>query len=424
MTPSPDPQTSPATWTEPGTTAYHRTSLALFLAGVATFSLLYCVQPLLPCLAQDFQVGPAQSSLALSLATAFLAVAIMGAGAASEMLGRRGVMFVSMCGASLLGLLAAVAPHWHALLAARALEGFVLGGVPAVAMAYLAEEIHPRGLGLAMGYYVAGTAFGGMSGRVGVGALTEFTSWRVALGAIGFLGLAAAVGFFLLLPPSRHFTPRRGLDPRFHLSAWLGHLRQPGLPSLFLVGALAMGTFVTIYNYASFRLTAPPYSLSPTQDSLVFVVYLLGMVTSSLAGYLADRLGRGPVLLAGIVISALGVLLTLQQGLAGIICGVAVLTMGFFISHAVASGWVGRLAQGTKGHASSLYLLAYYTGSSLMGWLGGWFWSAAGWWALVLFTLAALVLALVVVLRLSRLEGSAQGGLASASLGGAGPPAP
>jgi MFS family permease len=142
-----------------------RISLALFLAGFATFSLLYCVQPLLPVFARHYGISPAASSLSLSLSTGFLAAAIICAAAVSEGLGRRGVMFASMTLAALLNIAAGLAPGWHLLLLARAAEGFVLGGVPAVAMAYLAEEIPPRMLGRAMGIYVAGTAFGGMSGR-------------------------------------------------------------------------------------------------------------------------------------------------------------------------------------------------------------------------------------------------------------------
>ncbi len=299
-----------------------------------------------------------------------------------------------------------MAPSWHALLILRALEGFVLGGVPAVAMAYLAEEIHPQGLGLSMGLYVGGTAFGGMFGRVGIGALTELTSWRMAVGVMGAIDLLAAIGFLALLPASRNFTRRPSLDPAYHLAAWSAHLRHRGLPFLFLIGCLAMGAFVTVYNYAGFRLTASPYNLSPTQISLIFVVYLFGMVASSVAGALADRLGRGPVLIAGIVIAAIGVGLTLQQGLAGAIGGIAILTIGFFIAHSVASGWVGRMALGAKGHAASLYLLAYYISSSLMGSIGGWFWAAGRWPAIVGFTGILLALALAAALWLQRHAGA------------------
>ena len=91
-------------WTERGSQAYHRVSVALFLAGFATFSLLYCVQPLLPAFARDFSVGPAESSLALSLSTGCLAIAILCAGAVSEVVGRRGLMFASLIGAAILNM--------------------------------------------------------------------------------------------------------------------------------------------------------------------------------------------------------------------------------------------------------------------------------------------------------------------------------
>ena len=385
-----------------GSPAYRRISIALFLAGFATFSLLYCVQPLLPAFTQEFGVSPATSSLALSLTTGFLALAILCASALSEALGRRGLMFGSMCGAAVLTVVVALTPDWHALLLARAIEGLVLGGVPAVAMAYLAEEIEPDGLGFAMGLYVGGTAFGGMVGRVGIGVLTEFSSWRVAMATLGVVDLLAAIGFVLLLPASRHFVRRTGFAPRRHIGHWLAHLRHGGMASLFLIGFLVMGAFVTVYNYAGFRLMAPPYNLGQTQVSLLFAVYLFGIVASSMAGAMADRLGRRPVLVAGLVVAGLGVLMTLLHALAGMAAGVVLLTIGFFIAHSVASGWVGRMAAQAKGHAASLYLLAYYAGSSVMGSVGGWAWTHGGWPAVAGFTGALLAIALCLALNVER----------------------
>ena len=399
----------PVAWAERGSHAYRRISLALFLAGFATFSLLYCVQPLLPAFTDDFHVSPAESSLALSLTTGFLALAILCAGAVSEAIGRRGLMFGSMLGAAALNIVAAVVPGWHALLIARALEGFVLGGVPAVAMAYLAEEIHPRGLGLAMGLYVGGTAFGGMIGRVGIGMLTEFASWRVAMGVLGLVDLAVALGFIALLPSSRNFVRRPGFDHRYHLNAWGGHLGHISLPLLFAVGFLVMGAFVTIYNYAGFRLMAPPYNLSQTGISVIFAGYLFGIAASSMAGRPggpdrprpgADnrraRRGRG----AG----ADPVAFPLRHRrrhhryhdrLFHSSCSLP------------AGGWAGIAAE-AKGHAASLYLLAYYLGSSLMGSLGGWFWGRGGWPQVAAFTAVLLLLALAAAMRLNALASRAR----------------
>lgn len=392
-------------WIARGTQAYRHMNAAFFFAGFAIFSLLYCVQPLLPAFAQEFHVSPAASSLALSLSTALLALSIVVAAALSERLGRRGLMFASISIAALLNMAAAVAPNWTVMLILRAFEGIALGGAPAVAMAYLAEEIHPSGLGFAMGLYVGGTAFGGMSGRLFTGVLADLFSWRIALAAIGAAGLAAALGFILLLPPSRNFRHQAQFDLSFHLGAFARHSMTPALRLLFGIGFLAMGSFVCIYNYAGFRLMAPPFDLNQQQLGLIFTVYLFGMVASWSAGGLADRIGRGLVLMAGVVITAAGVFLTLWSDLAVTIVGISLLTVGFFATHAVASGFVGRLAREAKGHAASLYLLTYYIGSSIMGSAGGWFFAEGGWASVAGFTLAALALALLAALRVQQLAG-------------------
>jgi YNFM family putative membrane transporter len=364
------------------------------MAGFATFSLIYSAQPLLPEFTAEFGVDPATSSLALSLTTGCLAVSILCVGALSETWGRRGLMLASICGAALLNIVSSVVPTWEVLLVVRSLEGLVLGGV----------EIPPDRLGRAMGLYVGGTAFGGMIGRVAIGALTHLSSWRTALATMALVDLLVAVGFLLLLPRSRNFVRRSALNLRLHLDAWGGHLRQRELPFLFAIGSFVMGAFVTIYNYAGFRLLAPPYRLNQTQIGLIFLSYVFGMFASSAAGALADCLGRTSVVVAGSLVTMSGLALTLLHPLTFVIAVIVVITVGFFMVHSVASGWVGRLASRNKSHAASLYLLSYYFGSSILGSLGGWFWREGGWAAVVAFCskLMMIVLGIAAKLRQGR----------------------
>lgn len=362
-----------------GTPGARRALIALFAAGFATFSSLYSVQALMPLFSQTFGVSPAESSLSLSLTTGVLALTLFVAGLMSEAIDRKQLMAASLLISAGLSVAAAFSPGWHALLAARALEGIALGGVPALAMAYLSEEMRAGDLGFAMGLYIGGSAFGGMSGRVLAGVVADIGGWRASMAVIGGLGLFCAAVFIVLLPPSRHFRPQHGLALSEHFAPIARHMRHQALPWLFACGFILMGAFVTVYNYIGYRLAEPPFDLSQSAIGAIFVVYLLGIAASALFGRLADRHGRAPVLVAALSLMSLGLLLMLPASLPFIVAGIALVTVGFFAGHSVASGWVGPLAGVGKGQAAGLYLLAYYMGSSIVGALGGVVWSRYGW---------------------------------------------
>ncbi len=334
---------------EKGTPQFMRTSLALFSGGFATFALLYCIQPMMPVLAKEFSISAAESSLALSV-----------------------------------------------------LVGLSLSGLAAVAMTYLSEEIHPQHIGLSMGLYIGGNAIGGMSGRLISGVLVDFISWHAALAVLGGLALVAALVFWRVLPESKHFRPAP-LKPATLLNGYRLHFRDAGLPWLFLIGFLLMGSFVTLFNYIGYRLLAEPYHMSQAVVGVLSVVYLSGIYSSAWVGSLADKLGRRKVLWAVILLMLGGLLLTLFEPIPLMLAGLLLFTFGFFGAHSVASSWIGRRALRAKGQASSLYLFSYYVGSSLAGTLGGVFWHYYGWNGIGLFIGSLLVVAVLVSLHLARL---------------------
>ncbi|MBH3340525.1 MFS transporter [Pseudomonas mendocina] len=380
-----------------GSAGYRRATLALFCAGFATFAMLYCVQPLLPLLAAHFRVSAASSSLALSLTTLSLALCLLVSGALAESWGRKPVMASALGLAAMLGIASALVEEWGSLLILRALLGLALSGLPALAMAYVGEEFDPEALPAAMGLYIGGTALGGLLGRLLAGLLSDIGGWPWALGGIAGLGLLAMGLFLWLLPPSRHFTAQplslRGLLRNFAL-----HLSNPRLRVLFALAFLLMGGFVALFNYVGFRLAGEPFNLSATVIGLLFTVYLLGIFSAGWAGRLVPRFGARQVLHGGIGLMLVGVALCATPWLSAAVVGLALFTLGFFAAHAVASGQVGAHAQGAKAQASALYLCAYYLGSSLVGYVGGYVWEHAGWLAL-LGVLASLFITAAALVR-------------------------
>ncbi|SNY56801.1 MFS transporter [Pantoea sp. GL120224-02] len=395
----PDSTVASSEWIERGSPQFMRVTLALFSAGLATFALLYCVQPILPVLSQQFGVSPAESSISLSLSTGLMALGLLVTGPLSDAIGRKSVMVTALMLAAICTLISATMTSWQGILMMRALIGLSLSGVAAVGMTYLSEEIHPRVIAFSMGLYISGNSIGGMSGRLLTGVLTDFFSWRVAIGVIGCFSLAGALMFWKILPASRHFRPA-SLRPRSLLINFHLHWRDKGLPFLFAEGFLLMGAFVTLFNYIGYRLLSAPWSLSQAVVGLLSVVYLTGSWSSPKAGAMTSRFGRGPVMIGATAIMLVGLLLTAFDSLWLILPGMMLFTAGFFAAHSVASGWIGPRARRAKGQASSLYLFSYYVGSSVAGTLGGVFWHSYGWTGVTLFISVLLLLALFVGWRL------------------------
>jgi YNFM family putative membrane transporter len=364
----------------------------LLFAGVATFAQLYSVQGILPGIARGFGTTPAAAGLSVSAATIGLALAVIPWSWAADRAGRTRTMTVAISAAVVLGLLVPLAPSFPAMLALRFLEGAALGGIPAIALVYLSEEVHRLYAALAAATYVAGTTVGGLAGRIVAGPVGELHGWRAGVMAANLLAAAAAVLFIRLAPTPRGFRPpRRGESPGFAARILL-NMRSPRQLALYAQGFFLMGGFVAVYNYLGFRLEAPPFSLPASLASMLFLAYLAGTVSSRIAGSLAGRFGRLPVLLGSLAAVIAGLAVTLAEQLPWVVCGLLVFTAGFFAAHSIASGWTPHAAPVGRAQASSLYNLFYYAGSSVFGWAGGLFFSGFGWFGVALF---ASVLALL-----------------------------
>lgn len=371
-----------------GSTGYRRILAGLAFAGVATFAQLYSTQAVLPLIAGGMHVTAAEAALTISLATVGLAVTVLPWSFVADRVGRVRAMAWAISAATVLGLLAPLAPDFPALLALRALEGMALGGIPAVAVAYLNEEVNKAQAALAAGTYVAGTTLGGLAGRLLAGPVGELWGWRAAALAVSAMAAVAAVLFLVLVPPARNFTAAPAGGFRGAMATLAGHSRNPRLLAIYLQAFLLMGGFVAVYNYLGFRLSGQPFNLPATLISLIFLAYLSGTVSARWAAGLTLRFGRRNVLVSGTVLMAGGLALTLTGQLAVILVGLLVFTGGFFAAHSIGSGWTGVIASTGRAQAASLYNLAYYLGSSVLGWAGGLLFQSLGWTALALAVMA------------------------------------
>ncbi|WP_166425312.1 MFS transporter [Paraglaciecola sp. 20A4] len=388
----------------PHTPAFWRATLALCLGSFMVFANLYVTQPLLPMIAERYNVTALQSSVSFTIATLTLGLSLLFYGPLSDAVGRKGIMLFTMVGITLTTSCLALTNDYHSLLFLRALQGFFLAGLPAIAVAYMSDEFNADALMIAVGIYISGNSIGGIGGRLLGGFLGENLGLGGTFTVMAGLSLLLTLAFFWLLPPSRHFEPKP-LRPKLMLAQMGAHLVNKRLLLSYLIGGLSFFIFVNQYSYITFVLKDSPYFLSSQYIGLLFLTYLSGTYASAISGKLAKRFSQPVCMMAGTIIIMLGSAVTLIPTLLAIIIGLFINAFGFFLTHSTASSWVSLNAQSGKASASSLYLTFYYIGASTGGIYLDMFWHQGKWTAVVEGSWLMLLMILLLGYGLHRLHG-------------------
>lgn len=388
---------------QPNSPAYWRATLALCIGSFMIFANVYITQPLLPTLAAEFEVSALKASWTFTVTTLTLGLSLLAYGALSDSLGRRGIMFATLIGVVACAVGLSFVSSYEDLLLLRALQGLMLGGVPAIAIAYMNDEFSPRALALAVGLYIGGNTLGGISGRLIGGFVGDWLGWQGAFSVMALVSLLCVVSFVLLLPKSQHFEARP-LRLGLMLKSMAGHLQTPRLLIVYLIGGFNFFIFLNQYSYITFVLSDAPYNLPATLLGMLFLTYLSGTFGSAISGKVADYIPQARCMSLGILILICGSLVTLSEDLSLIILGFFINSFGFFFCHSTASSWVSRHATSAKASASALYLVFYYLGASSGGFYLQPFWSIGHWQGVILGSLIVLSFTLMLTLVLNRFE--------------------
>ena len=368
-----------------GSREHRMVMVSMLIGSIISFAIMYSPQPLISLFSKEYHVSPSTASFSISLTTLSLGIALLFVSILSKIWGRKKTMCISLVSTSILAIISSLFHNFNFFLVIRFLEGISIAGFPSVAIVYLNEEFHHSDIGQVVGAYVAGTAIGGFTGRVIVGALTDLFSWQIAIMTLATISLLGSIWFWKHLPDSKNSSPGTSSVRRWSFNV-LGCFRDKNLIILYCIGFLSMGVYIALLNYIGYPLTKPPYNLSQTVFGFIFVVNLIGTVSAFWFGKLADKYPRSRVICLAISILIAGTLCTLLSPLAMKILGITMVAGGFFAAHAVASGWIGMLSPNKyRAQASSFYLLFYYLGSCLIGWSGGFFLNLFGWTGVVAY---------------------------------------
>lgn len=386
-----------------GTASFWRATIALCLGSFMIFANVYVTQPLLPLLMESFQLSELEASWSFTITTLTLGFSLLVYGPLSDALGRKNIMLASMAGVVLMTYLLSQTQSYSMLLLFRGLQGVFLGGLPAIAIAYMSDEFKHKAMILAVGFYISGNSIGGIGGRLIGGFVGEWLGWSEVFWVMTLISFILLALFAVLLPASNYFIAK-SLKPHSMLEQSLAHIKNPLLLLAYLIGGLNFFIFINQYSFITFLLSDAPYNLSPSWLGLLFLTYLSGTVGSALSGRIAQWVPQPVCMIIGIVLLMCGSLVTLVPSIWAIILGFLVSAFGFFFAHSTASSWVSHHAREAKASASSLYLLFYYLGASTGGFYLQPFWQWSGWSGVVLGSILVLTATLLTAVALYKIS--------------------
>lgn len=369
--------------------------IAVAVCGGCAFLNLYMVQAVLPFMARELSIGAVHASTILTAGT--LAVALTGpfTGALSDRLGRKRIIVFAMALLLVPTLMAATAQGLSELILWRFVQGLLLPPIFIVTVAYVGNEWPPEEATTVIGIYTASSAAGGFLGRLIAGGLADAFTWRASFVAIAVVNLVCLALVVWLLPRETRFVKASSLVAS--LRQMLHHLRNPTLLATYAVGFGVMFNFMGTFTYISFYLAAPPYNRSALFLGSMFVVYLLGSALAPWVGQFIHLLGRRVFILWALALWTIGLALTLVPSVPVIILGLMVFSACGILVQATSTGYVAISAPTGTSAAVGLYVLSFYLGGTVGGWLPGLAYETAGWPASMVMVLAMIAIMATIV---------------------------
>ena len=371
-------------------------SLLIAVIGFLTLVDLFATQAILPSLAESYGVQPSEIGVAANASTLGMAIAGLLVGAVSATLERKRAISFSLLALSVPTAMLAFAPNLTVFALLRVTQGLFMATAFTLTLTHLAERCEHR-TASALAAYVTGAVAANLIGRLTAAFVAGLVGAESSFLFFAALNIAGAA----LVAVALHRNAPEPMESmgRFW-SAWAGHLAQPELRRTFAIGFLILFGFIGVFTYVGFVLMRPPHALSMSALGLVFLVFLPSMITTPMAGGIANRIGASLSIFASLVLAIAGLGLMLAPGLLSIIAGMVLVGVGTFFAQAVATGHVGRIAKSEKAAASGLYLSSYYCGGLAGAAVVGQMFDRFGWAAAAIGVGVALGIAALLGLQL------------------------
>ena len=291
--------------TTAGTASRHiRYALVLTMDLLARTGYQMGKSPVLPLFAAALGSGTAASGMIVAVSTTTGLITSPLIGAISDFYGRRRPLLIGTALFAFMPFLYLLIQTPGQLFLVRIVHGFATAIYGPVVAALIADMFDKRRAEY-VGFYRSVRSASYLLGPLLGGFVLFYANFRTAWIVVGILGLAACLPALALLRSQRPaVSVQRDANTIKYLRQNIFHAFKS--PTLLALGVIEAALYFGLRaNKAFLPLYAISVDVNPSQIGMVFSIQVVVILLAQpIGGYLADRWGRKPVIVAGLLLVA------------------------------------------------------------------------------------------------------------------------
>ncbi|EAQ65331.1 Major facilitator superfamily (MFS_1) transporter [Marinomonas sp. MED121] len=368
--------------------------LLMTSAIAATAANLYYSQPILPLIADEFNLAGSELGSIPAFAQFGYAFALLFISPLGDSIVRRRLIGFLSCLLVLASAVAVLSPNLTVLLCAVFFIG-VSANITQQLIPFAASLVSSEQKGATLGTLMMGLTIGILLSRTLSGFVGEQFGWRSVFIMSASLAVLFGVLLRMYLPTNK---PLANLGYLQLIKSTLALLKtHKSLKIYTLAGAFWFAAFNVLWATLAIYVSDAPFNYNAQEAGLFGVIALAGVIGAKSSGKWVNTLGSKKLVMMVLLIAALGFVITgvFIGNLIALIVGIILIDFAIFSAQVANQVRVFSINPAAQSRINGLYMLGYY--------LGGAIGSVAGVKAYALYQWPGVVLVSILFILLSSL---------------------
>jgi predicted MFS family arabinose efflux permease len=338
--------------------------LLMTTAIAATAANLYYSQPILPLIADEFNLTHSQLGSIPALTQFGYAFALLFISPLGDSIARRKLIGILSCLLVVACSAAVVAPSLTILLIAVFLIG-VSANITQQLIPFAASMVSAKNKGATLGTLMMGLTIGILLSRTLSGFIGEHFGWRSVFIMSALLAATFGVLLRVFLPTNKPHTDL-GYFPLIKSTVSL-FVKHKSLQTYTLAGAFWFASFNVLWATLAIYVSDAPFNYNAQQAGLFGVIALAGVIGAKSSGKWVNTLGSKKLVLMVLTLAAIGFAITgvFAGNLIALIIGIILIDFAIFSAQVANQVRVFSIDPSAQSRINGIYMLGYYLGGAL-----------------------------------------------------------